>query len=117
MTLFRRIRGLAARHWLVLFAGLLGAVAVLSLTPQGGAGDPGGADKPLHLLAYGAVAAPVGLAWPPRAWIWLGVAALVGGGIELIQPAVGREGHWDDLAANLAGIAAGAVLGAGLRRI
>ena len=107
---------LAIRVWPALTLAGLAIVTWASLQPEGAVGDPGSYDKLLHLAAYACVAAPLGLARPPRVWLWLGALALWGGGIELIQPLAGREGHWDDLLANLAGLALGAWGGWQLRQ-
>ncbi len=107
-----------ARVWPLPVLVLLAIVTWASLQPPDtGLGEPNPYDKILHMVAYACVAGPVGLAWPRRAWLWLGLLVLWGGGIELVQPLVGREGHWDDLAANLAGLALGAGAGRGLGRV
>ncbi len=108
---------LAARFWPVLTLVSLIFLTWASLQPPGTAlGDPNPYDKLLHLAAYGAVAGPLGLAWPRRVWLFLGTLVLWGAGIELVQPLVGREGHWGDLLANLAGLSLGGVVGWALGR-
>lgn len=108
--------GLVARHWLVLTVISLAVITFASLSVKGSAGDPGEADKTAHLLAYGVLALPVGLA-RPRAWpAILAVLLAWSGAIEVLQPSVGRSGSAGDLLANAAGLAAGTVMAALLRR-
>lgn len=116
MSQLSRLLGHLARVWPYLTLACLALVTWGSFQSDGGVGDPGPYDKVIHLAAYACVAGPLGLAWPRRAWVFLGALALWGGGIELLQPLAGREGHWDDLAANLAGLALGTAAGLGLRR-
>ena len=105
-----------ARLWPLPTLALLALITWASFQPEGAVGDPGRWDKLVHLAAYACVAGPVGLAWPRRAWAWLGLLLAWGAAIELLQPLAGREGSLEDLLANLAGLALGAVAGWGLRR-
>lgn len=115
----RAILVLAERTWLPVTLGLLAAILYLSLGPR-----PETAISELprgfqlqHLVAYGALALPVGLV-RPRGWGWwvAGFAAL-GGAIEILQPAVGRSGSAEDFLANLGGLALGLAVGALLRAV
>ena len=109
---------LVARLWPVATLACLALITWGSFQSETSAvGAPNPYDKVLHLVAYACVAGPVGLAWPRKAWIWLGVLVLWGAGIEVLQPLVGREGSWDDLLANLGGLALGALAGRGLGRL
>lgn len=93
------------------------AIAAMTLLPHP-PGPPGmpGMDKLVHLLAFAALAAP--LAWHhPRRWAVVALAALAyGGGIEILQPHVGRTAEWADLLADGLGAFGGAWLAARLRR-
>jgi VanZ family protein len=75
-----------------------------------------GLDKLAHLLAFGAVAAP--LAWRfPQHWVRVALLVLVYGGvIEIVQPAFGRGAEWGDLLADGIGAFGGAFMAARLRR-
>jgi len=100
--------------WLAASALLVAAVVVGSLLPGGPGTDLGHMDKLAHFLAYGVLATWFsGLV--TRAWYWrvaVGLAAL-GLGLEVLQEmmARGRTGDPMDMAANLAGTAAGLALG------
>jgi VanZ family protein len=98
-----------------LFLAALVAVLTLSPAPPGPEGVPG-LDKLAHLLAFGAVAAP--LAWRfPQHWRRVALIVLVYGGvIEIVQPAFGRSAEWADLLADGIGAFGGAFLAARLRR-
>ena len=68
-------------------------------------GDPG--NYLGHLSAYGvAMAALSGVVGLRPLVAAAGLMAL-GVGIEFIQPLVGRENHWQDMAANAAGVGTG----------
>ena len=109
---------LAASYWAVLTLVALVFLTWASLQPPGTAlGDPNPFDKLYHLAAYACVAGPLGLAWPRKAWVWLGVLLAWGIGIEMLQPLVGREGSLEDVAANLAGLGLGAGVGWGIRKV
>ena len=60
-----------------------------------------------HLSAYGA--AMVALAGVARLRPWAVAVGLIGLGIgiEVVQPLVGRENHWQDMAANATGVGTG----------
>lgn len=68
-------------------------------------------DKAQHTLAFALLVLP-NACFNRRAFpITALAAALLGGGIELIQPLVGREASWGDFVADLMGVALGASLG------
>lgn len=86
-------------------------IAVLTLGPAPQSGVPG-SDKLHHLLAFAVLAFPLPAARPRLApWVLLAIIGY-GGLIELIQPYVGRQAEWADLAADAAGGAIGAAAGA-----
>ena len=69
-------------------------------------------DKLDHFIAYFGLSLLSTLAWGLRrslAWLFLGLVAL-GGGLEILQSLVGRDGEWGDFIANDLGI----LLGLGL---
>jgi VanZ family protein len=94
--------------------GSIAAVLAGSLAPGSAAGGlPAGADKLLHAVGYAVIA--VSLAGAQRAErgqtlvsIVL-AAALLGVGVEVVQPTVGRTASALDAVANLLGATAGAV--------
>ena len=69
-----------------------------------------------HLSAYGT--AMVALSCVARLRPLVAAVGLValGVGIELVQPLVGRENHWQDMAANTAGVGIGWLALAAWRR-
>lgn len=90
-------------------AAVLAAILIASLVPS----PPGGGALPLaaagHLLGYAALAATLALAFDgpyslPLAFV---VAFLVGVGVEVVQPAVGRTASLTDAALNAVGAALG----------
>ena len=83
-------------------AGLVGAsVLPVARLPA----DPG--NYLGHLSAYGA--AMVALSGVAELRPFVAAAGLValGAGIEFVQPLVGRENHWQDMAANAVGVGIG----------
>ena len=96
---------------------LAATFAVLTLTSIPQLAGVGISDKLAHLLASAAIAAPLSTVrarYSP--FIFIGVCAY-GAGIELLQPLVGRDGDWGDLAADAVGAFAGAAGGAALGRL
>lgn len=73
------------------------------------------ADKLSHVLAFFVWAALVTAGWRWPGWLVLVVAAGFGIGIELVQPLTGRDAELADIAADMAGAAAGLWLGLRLR--
>jgi VanZ family protein len=66
-------------------------------------------DKLDHFIAYFGLSLLGSLGWGLRrslVWVLLGVVAL-GGGLEILQALVGRDGEWGDFAANDLGALAG----------
>ncbi|MDF3074126.1 MAG: putative rane protein [Alphaproteobacteria bacterium] len=128
------------RHWLALLrelvvchpaifmaiwaAGLL-VLAPLSLLP--GTAPPVGVwdvdlsfDKVLHVIAYGGLTGIPMLALTRRDWLSAAVAVVLiaAFGYEIGQSFVpGRSFGYDDLIANLGGVALGVVLGVWIRRL
>ncbi|CQH60660.1 VanZ family protein [Halobacterium hubeiense] len=102
------------RRWRVLAVLSIAAVLAGSLAPGStGGGLPAGADKLLHAVGYATIA--VSLSGARRAETGRALvsvvlaAALLGVGIEVVQPTVGRTASVLDAAANLLGASAGAV--------
>lgn len=73
-------------------------------------------DKLAHILAFAALIAPVAVLRPRFLWWILPLAALLGFGIELVQPWVGRHREWADGGADLIGLLAGTIAGLLVRR-
>ncbi|MGE0152903.1 MAG: VanZ family protein [Reyranellaceae bacterium] len=122
------LRDLVARYamgfMLLWLAGLV-ALAPLSLLP--GTAPPTGVwevelslDKVFHVIAYGGLAGIPMLALASRRarTAGIGVALLAALAYEIGQSYVpGRSFGYDDLLANLGGVALGVVLGAWIRRL
>lgn len=69
-----------------------------------------GLDKVAHFLGFALLIFPVILT-DPRRWFWaVPLAIAFGGGIELIQPSVGRGAEWLDWGADISGVLAGAAV-------
>jgi len=71
-------------------------------------------DKLDHFTAYFGLMLLSALGWGLRRsliWVFLGVVAL-GGGLEILQTMVGRDGAWDDFFANDLGALAGLAVAA-----
>ncbi|WP_432612882.1 VanZ family protein [Litoreibacter halocynthiae] len=108
--------------WLVrlsIFATLitLAAITVASLSPANSGGDPGSADKTMHVFAYALAILPLAaVSSRPRLMIALGALSW-SGAIELLQPLVGRSASFSDLMANAAGVLLGLSVTALLRRV
>ncbi|WP_336036256.1 antibiotic resistance protein VanZ [Halobacterium yunchengense] len=101
-----------ARQWWTLAAVATAVVVAGSLAPGAATGGvPAGADKLLHGLGYGAIAFFVAGARRRRSVRALaGVAAavaLLGAGVEVLQPLAGRAASPLDALANLVGAVAG----------
>ena len=61
-------------------------------------------DKAAHFLAFGLLLWTFGVLIPTWSRIGLaGLAILVGGGVEIVQGATGRDAEWLDFAADTAG--------------
>jgi len=72
-------------------------------------------DKLDHFTAYFGLMVLAALGWGLRrslVWVFLSLVAL-GGGLEIIQSMVGRDGEWGDFFANSLGAMAGLALAAG----
>jgi VanZ family protein len=122
------LRELVAGHAVIFMAiwatGLI-ALAPLSLLP--GTAPPVGVwdldlsfDKILHVIAYGGAAGIPMLALRQKQWriVGIGVALLASLAYEIGQSFVpGRSFGYDDLLANLGGVALGVVLGLWIRRL
>jgi len=99
-----------SRLWYLIGAGLLVAVAIVSLMP---APDVGVSDKVSHLVTYFILTGWFGLLARHRLELAWTVVALIGYGmiIELLQAQTGyRFAEWGDVIANTAGCLCGATL-------
>ena len=95
----------------------LAAISVASLAPVDSAGDPGSADKTVHVFAYALAILPLA-AVPSRLRFRIALGALIwSGAIELLQPLVGRSASFTDLLANAAGVLLGLSVTVLLRRV
>jgi VanZ family protein len=96
-----------------LFWPALAVVAWGELTPQPPPlPGPLQWDKAEHFTAYFTLALLASLGWGLRrslVWVFLAVVAL-GGALEIIQTMVGRDGEWNDFAANSLGALVGLAL-------
>jgi VanZ family protein len=104
-----------------LFIPALAVVAWGELTPHPPhlADEIFGWDKAEHFTAYFGLALLASLAWGLRrslVWVFLGVLA-IGGGLEILQTLVGRDGEWGDMLANTLGAIFGTLLAIGYLRM
>ena len=101
-----------------LTAALALVILALTLSPRPIVlADFNQADKLYHLAAFAALIMPTAL-WRPHRIAWTIAAGLILGlGIEIIQPHVGREGSALDFLADALGLALGAACGWLLRRL
>ncbi len=106
-----------AAPWAWAATALLAAVlCVLTLSPSPPTGGRPSPDKLYHFIGFGALAVPLCLAYPRRAWaVIVGVIAF-GAAVEVIQPFVGRGAEWGDLLADALGAATAAGVAVALRR-
>ena len=122
------LRDLAVRHstlFMLVWLGGLIALAPLSLLP--GTAPPTGVwdvdlslDKFFHVLAYGGLTGIPMLALTRRDWLSAAVAIVLiaAFGYEIGQGYVpGRSFGYDDLIANIGGVALGVALGVWIRRL
>jgi hypothetical protein len=103
-----------APAWIVASVLLVAAVVYASLVPSAPVADVGNLDKAAHALAYAALATWFGGLFPRARYGRVGLALCgLGLGLEILQQAMGwgRSGDPYDMAANVAGIAAGLLLG------
>lgn len=100
------------KYWLSITLFTLTVITVLSLTPLEKLPSVPGQDKTHHFIAYGALMFPSALRkQKPKSRILITLFFIAcSGAIELIQPYVNRYGEWQDLIANIAGLASGFLL-------
>ena len=99
------------RHWWWLCLSALRLTTLASLYPADQLPAVSGSDKSHHLISYALITLPLALR-QPRYWPWLATTIVLwSGAIELIQPYVNRYGEWLDLAANVAGVTIGTMIG------
>jgi VanZ family protein len=103
-----------AGRW--LFWPALAVVAWGELTPHPPAlSGPWLWDKAQHFTAYFGLSLLAALAWGLKrslVWVFLGVVVL-GGGLEILQALVGRDGNWGDFFANDLGAMTGLAVAVG----
>lgn len=102
---------------LALTVTLAVVIAVLTLARVPVPAGIGGSDKLHHLLGFAALALPVAAVRPRWALGMALILAAYGGGIELVQPHVGRSRELADWLADLAGIGLGTVVGVTANRL
>jgi VanZ family protein len=97
---------------LLLVAGLVGLVLVVTRSLVGHSEATLPVDKIIHFSGYFVLGAVVVLGLRPRLFIpvLVGLAA-VGLGVEYLQPLNGRTFDWNDAAANALGVAIGGAVG------
>ncbi len=99
---------------------LLGIILALSLMPSEDAPTVFADDKLNHILAFFTLSLMARLLWPQaRLAILFVLLTLLGGGIELLQLAMGfgREADWMDFAADIVAIVLGMLAGNALGKI
>lgn len=85
-------------------------IAVLSLWPLPDLPAVPGTDKTHHLIAYAVLMLPTALR-KPKYWLLISLLFILSSGvIELIQPYVNRYREFNDLIANVIGLACGLLL-------
>jgi len=90
--------------WLACTIFTLTVITLLSLNPMIDLPSVPGGDKMHHIIAYAILMFPVALK-KPKNWPFIGLLFLcLSGGIELMQPLVGRHNDWLDISANWTGI-------------
>lgn len=103
---------------LVESAALLATMGMIFLTgfltlatvSTGGSSTPH-IDKVYHLAAFACIILPCArFYWRSLVWL-IPLTICLGGGIELIQPHVGRDGDWLDFLADVTGIGVGIAVG------
>ena len=93
------------------------AISWLTFTPQDlPKVDTLPVDKLAHAAAFAALILPSSILRPRFLWWTFPLAALLGFGIELIQPYVGRSQEWMDVVADCVGLILGTGLGLMIRR-
>jgi len=103
-----------ARVWIAASVLMVAALVHASLAPMVPVPDVRNVDKLGHVLAYGTLAAWFGGLYPRSRYGWIALAlGGLGLALEVLQHAMGRGRQGDpwDMAANLAGVGAGLMLG------
>ncbi|ABM04468.1 conserved hypothetical protein [Psychromonas ingrahamii 37] len=91
-------------YWFACTVAMLTVITLLSLNPMSDLPSVPGGDKMHHFIAYALLMFPVALK-KPKHWLFIALLFLfLSGGIELLQPLVGRTNDWLDLSANWTGI-------------
>ena len=98
----------------IILAVLVAGFALTPVTPPPGAP---GSDKLHHFVAFAALVSPCAVMFPRALIVVVPGAILLGGLIEVVQPAVGRQKEMMDFLADTCGVGIGLVLGFGLRAV
>jgi len=103
--------------WLACTIFTLTVITLLSLNPMIDLPSVPGGDKMHHIIAYAILMFPVALK-KPKNWPFIGLLFLcLSGGIELMQPLVGRHNDWLDISANWTGIMISVLLAQLIHRV
>lgn len=103
---FAESAALLATTGIILLTGFLTLTTVST-----GAPTASHIDKVYHLVAFACIVLPCARFYM-RSLVWIvPITICLGGGIELIQPHVGRDGDWLDFLADVAGIGVGIAIG------
>ena len=98
----------------IILAALVAGFALIPVTLPAGAP---GSDKLHHFVAFASLVFPCAVMFPRALIIVVPGAIMLGGLIEVIQPAVGRQKELMDFIADTCGVGIGLVLGLGLRAV
>ncbi|PKH02817.1 hypothetical protein CXF72_09535 [Psychromonas sp. MB-3u-54] len=91
-------------YWFACTIFMLTVITLLSFNLSINLPSVPGGDKMHHFIAYALLMFPVALK-KPQHWLLIALFFLcLSGGIELLQPLVGRTNDWLDLVANWSGI-------------
>jgi glycopeptide antibiotics resistance protein len=91
-------------YWFACTVFMLAVITLLSFNLSIDLPSVLGGDKIQHFIAYALLMFPVALK-KPKHWPFIALLFLcLSGGIELLQPLVGRSNDWLDLSANWTGI-------------
>jgi hypothetical protein len=91
-------------YWFACTIFMLTVITLLSLNSGIDLPSVPGGDKMHHFIAYALLMFPVALK-KPKHWPFIALLFLcLSGGVELLQPLVGRQNDWLDLYANWTGI-------------
>ncbi|MEO1341193.1 MAG: VanZ family protein [Cyanobacteria bacterium J06635_13] len=105
------------KYWLFSTLLILTTITTLSLWPLESLPAVPGTDKTHHFIAYGALMLPTALK-KPKYWLLITLLFVIcSGAIELFQPYVNRYGEFEDMIANISGLACGLIVAEILKRL